>query len=146
MAEKKCGEQLEPARFEFYQEDKSEEYMSAKQHHHFLTILNKWKMQLLDEALQTVKDMQGEDGSFADPLDRAVQEEDFSLKLRTRDRERKLLLKIDEALERIETNDYGYCDVCGSEIGIRRLEVRPTATQCIDCKTFEEMREKQTDA
>ncbi len=119
--------------------------MNAVQRQHFLKILEAWKGQLLEEALQTVRDLQGEEGSFADPLDRAVQEEDFNLKLRTRDRERKLILKIDEAIQRIEADEYGYCDVCGAEIGIRRLEVRPTATQCIDCKTFEEIREKQTD-
>lgn len=128
-----------------YEGTQTEDYMNPNQRQHFLLILEKWKSQLLEEALQTVRDLQGEDGTFADPLDRAVQEEDFSLKLRTRDRERKLILKIDEAIQRIESNDYGYCDVCGAEIGVRRLEVRPTATQCIDCKTFEEIREKRTD-
>ena len=145
MAGKKRGVNSELISFEPYKGTKTEDYMNSKQRQHFLEILEKWKSQLLAEALQTVKDLQGEDGSFADPLDRAVQEEDFSLKLRTRDRERKLILKIDEAIQRIESNEYGYCDVCGAEIGIRRLEVRPTATQCIDCKTFEEIREKQTD-
>ena len=145
MAGKKQVKSSDSISFEPYKGGKNEAYMNPKQRQHFLKILEKWKEQLLAEALQTVRDLQGEDGSFADPLDRAVQEEDFSLKLRTRDRERKLILKIDEAMLRIEANEYGYCDVCGAEIGIRRLEVRPTATQCIDCKTFEEIREKQTD-
>lgn len=145
MAGKKQVNNSDSMSFEAYKEGKNEAYMNPKQQQHFLKILEKWKAELLDEALQTVRDLQGEEGSFADPLDRAVQEEDFSLKLRTRDRERKLILKIDEAIQRIENDEYGYCDVCGAEIGIRRLEVRPTATQCIDCKTFEEIREKQTD-
>lgn len=145
MAGKKQEANSESIGFTPYKGTKTEEYMNPKQRQHFLEILEKWKNQLLAEALQTVKDLQGEDGSFADPLDRAVQEEDFSLKLRTRDRERKLILKIDEAIQRIESSEYGYCEMCGAEIGIRRLEVRPTATQCIDCKTFEEIREKQTD-
>ena len=145
MAGKKQGANSESLSFEPYKDGKTEDYMNTKQRQHFLEILEKWKNELLEEALQTVRDLQSEDGSCADPLDRAVQEEDFSLKLRNRDRERKLLLKITEAMQRIESNEYGYCDVCGAEIGIRRLEVRPTATQCIDCKTFEEIREKQTD-
>ena len=145
MAGKKQGANSESLSFEPYKGGKTEDYMNTKQRQHFLEILEKWKNELLEEALQTVRDLQSEDGSCADPLDRAVQEEDFSLKLRNRDRERKLLLKITEAMQRIESNEYGYCDVCGAEIGIRRLEVRPTATQCIDCKTFEEIREKQTD-
>ena len=146
MAGKKRVESSDCMGSESYDESETEAYMDQKHQQHFLKILEEWKAELLGEALQTVRDLQGEEGSFADPLDRAVQEEDFSLKLRTRDRERKLILKIDEAIQRIENDEYGYCDVCGAEIGIRRLEVRPTATQCIDCKTFEEIREKQTDS
>ena len=87
--------------------------------------------------------MQDEATVFADPNDRASQESDIALELRNRDRERKLIKKIDEALGRIENGEYGYCDSCGVEIGLKRLEARPTATMCIDCKTLEELREKQ---
>jgi DnaK suppressor protein len=87
--------------------------------------------------------MQDEAANFPDPNDRATQEEEFSLELRTRDRERKLIKKIDEALERIEQENYGFCETCGVDIGVKRLEARPTATMCIDCKTLEEIREKQ---
>jgi DnaK suppressor protein len=87
--------------------------------------------------------MQDEATSFADPNDRASQESDIALELRNRDRERRLIKKIDEALNRIEENDYGYCESCGVEIGLKRLEARPTATLCIDCKTLEEVRERQ---
>ena len=129
MVGKKRVDSSDPMNVDSYDENKSEDYMDSKHQQHFLKILEKWKAELLDEALQTVRHLQGEEGSFADPLDRAVQEEDFSLKLRTRDRERKLILKIDEAIQRIENDEYGYCDVCGAEIGIPRLEVRSTATQ-----------------
>lgn len=87
--------------------------------------------------------MQDEASNFPDPTDRATQEEEFSLELRTRDRERKLLKKIENTLKKLETGDFGYCDSCGIEIGIRRLEARPTADLCIDCKTLAEIREKQ---
>lgn len=87
--------------------------------------------------------MQDEASNFPDPTDRATQEEEFSLELRTRDRERKLLKKIENTLKKLETGDFGYCDSCGIEIGIRRLEARPTADFCIDCKTLAEIREKQ---
>jgi DnaK suppressor protein len=90
--------------------------------------------------------MKEEAANFADPADRATQEEEFSLELRTRDRERKLIKKIDKTLESIESDDYGFCETCGIEIGLRRLEARPTATQCVDCKTLDELREKQTGA
>ena len=121
---------------------KGESYMSAKQLRHFEEILNLWKKQLMQEVDRTIYDLQ-EVSNYPDPVDRASQEEEFNLKLRERDRERKLLKKIDEALGRIKSGDYGYCDECGSEIGIRRLEARPTATQCIECKTVAEIREKQ---
>ena len=87
--------------------------------------------------------MQDEASNFPDPNDRATQEEEFALELRTRDRERKLIRKIDEALQDLETGDYGYCEICGVEIGIKRLEARPTATLCIDCKTLDEIKERQ---
>jgi DnaK suppressor protein len=120
-----------------------EEYMSEAQQEHFRAILLNWKSDLMKEVDRTVHHMQDEAANFPDPNDRATQESEFSLELRTRDRERKLIKKIEEALERIESNDYGYCETCGVEIGLRRLEARPTATQCIDCKTLDEIRERQ---
>ncbi|MGE8500494.1 MAG: RNA polymerase-binding protein DksA [Pseudomonas sp.] len=129
--------------FEPYQERKGEEYMSDEMRAHFTGILNKWKLELMQEVDRTVHHMQDEAANFPDPADRASQEEEFSLELRARDRERKLIKKIDETLQLIEDNDYGWCDSCGVEIGIRRLEARPTATLCIDCKTLAEIKEKQ---
>nr|BAL54410.1 DnaK suppressor protein [uncultured Gammaproteobacteria bacterium] len=117
--------------------------MSKAQLEHFRKILLAWKAQLMEEVDRTLHQMQNDAANFPDPTDRATQESEFSLELRARDRERKLIKKIDEALERIETGEYGYCETCGVEIGLRRLEARPTATQCIDCKTVEELREKQ---
>jgi DnaK suppressor protein len=125
-----------------YQESKGEEYMNINQREHFGKILRLWKKELMEEVDRTVHHMQDDAANFPDPNDRATQEEEFSLELRARDRERKLIKKIDEALQQIENNEYGYCDVCGIEIGIRRLEARPTATLCIDCKTLDEIRER----
>jgi len=130
--------------FEPYPIVEGEEYMNEKQEEHFRAILNEWKRELMEEVDSTIHHLQEEATNFADPSDRASQEEEFSLELRTRDRERKLIKKINEALERIDEEDYGYCDACGIEIGIRRLEARPTATLCIDCKTLAEIKEKQT--
>ncbi len=110
---------------------------------HFTEILNSWKQELMEEVDRTVNHMQDEAANFPDPADRASQEEEFSLELRTRDRERKLIKKIDETIGLIEDEEYGWCDACGIEIGIRRLEARPTATMCIDCKTLAEIKEKQ---
>lgn len=129
--------------FEPYQAAKDEEYMSAEQEDHFRQILLAWKRSLMEEVDRTVHHMQDEATNFPDPNDRATQESEFSLELRTRDRERKLIKKIDEALGRLDSEEYGYCDACGVEIGVRRLEARPTATLCIDCKTLDEIREKQ---
>jgi DnaK suppressor protein len=126
-----------------YVEKKDEEYMSKKMLEHFRTILNAWKQELLDEVSRTVHTMQDETANHPDPNDRASQETDMSLELRSRDRERKLIKKIEEATAKIDSNDYGYCDTCGVEIGVQRLEARPTATLCIDCKTLDEIREKQ---
>jgi len=126
-----------------YKESKGEEYMSDNMRAHFTGILNKWKLELMEEVDRTVHHMQDEAANFPDPADRASQEEEFSLELRARDRERKLIKKIDETLQLIEDNEYGWCDSCGVEIGIRRLEARPTATLCIDCKTLAEIKEKQ---
>jgi DnaK suppressor protein len=126
-----------------YEAAKDEEYMNDAQKEHFRQILLSWKQQLMEEVDSTIHHLQEEASNFADPSDRASQEEEFSLELRTRDRERKLIKKISEAMERIEEDDYGYCEACGIDIGIRRLEARPTATMCIDCKTLAEIKEKQ---
>ena len=129
--------------FEPYVEKKGEEYMGEPMRKHFTKILQKWKQDLMQEVDRTVDHMKDEAANFPDPADRASQEEEFSLELRARDRERKLIKKIDETLQLIDDNEYGWCDSCGVEIGIRRLEARPTATLCIDCKTLAEIREKQ---
>ncbi|MDT8282852.1 MAG: RNA polymerase-binding protein DksA [Gammaproteobacteria bacterium] len=130
--------------FKPYKEKKGEEYMSEGQIRHFSEILNTWKMELMAEVDRTVGHMKDEAANFPDPADRATQEEEFSLELRTRDRERKLIKKIDDTLELISNKEYGYCETCGVEIGLRRMEARPTATQCIDCKSLDEIKEKQT--
>ncbi|HCT41514.1 MAG TPA: RNA polymerase-binding protein DksA [Moraxellaceae bacterium] len=117
--------------------------MNASQLEHFKLILQAWKRELMQEVDRTVHHMQDESANLPDPNDRATQEEEFSLELRTRDRERKLIKKIDQTIDRIEKDDYGFCDDCGVEIGIRRLEARPTATLCIDCKSLAEIKEKQ---
>jgi DnaK suppressor protein len=122
---------------------KGEDYMSEKQLAHFREMLESVKHELAGDIERTVHTMQDEATVFADPNDRASQESDIALELRNRDRERKLIKKIDEALARITAGEYGYCDSCGVEIGLKRLEARPTATLCIDCKTLEEMRERQ---
>jgi DnaK suppressor protein len=116
--------------------------MNPNQEAHFRTILENWRRQLMEEVDRTVHHMQDDAANFPDPNDRATQEEEFTLELRTRDRERKLIKKIEESLEDLSKGDYGYCESCGTEIGIRRLEARPTATLCIDCKTLAEIREK----
>ena len=134
---------IEHNNFKPYKEKKGEEYMSEGQIKHFTEILEAWKTELMSEVDRTVDHMKDEAANFPDPNDRASQESDFTMELRTRDRERKLIKKIDESLDLIETSDYGYCDSCGVEIGIQRLEARPTATMCIDCKTLDEIREKQ---
>jgi DnaK suppressor protein len=126
-----------------YEIKDGEEYMNDAQKEHFKQILNSWKRELMAEVDSTISHMQEDAANFADPSDRASQEEEFSLELRTRDRERKLTKKINETLELIEQDDYGYCESCGIEIGVRRLEARPTATLCIDCKTLSEIKEKQ---
>ena len=126
-----------------YEAKKNEVYMNQDQEDHFRTMLNNWRTELMEEVDRTVNHMQDEAANFPDPADRATQEEEFSIELRTRDRERKLIKKIDQTLERLEQQDYGFCDTCGVEIGLRRLEARPTATQCVDCKTLDELRERQ---
>lgn len=130
------------AKFTPYQEKAGEEYMNPDQVEHFRHILDNWRTQLRAEVDRTVHHMQDEAANFPDPNDRATQEEEFTLELRTRDRERKLIKKIEESLNDLDKGDYGFCESCGTEIGIRRLEARPTATLCIDCKTLDEIREK----
>jgi len=125
-----------------YQEKSGEEYMNDAQVAHFRSILDNWKAELMEEVDRTVNHMQDDAANFPDPNDRATQEEEFTLELRTRDRERKLIKKISQSLDDIDSSDYGFCESCGTEIGIRRLEARPTANLCIDCKTLAEIREK----
>lgn len=126
-----------------YTPKRGEQYMGSKQRAHFRNILTSLKEELSGDIERTVHTMQDEATVFADPNDRASQESDIALELRNRDRERRLIKKIDESIARIESGEYGYCDSCGVEIGLQRLEARPTATLCIDCKTLEEHREKQ---
>ena len=130
--------------FKPYKQKKGEEYMSEGQINHFKAILDAWKMELMSEVDRTVDHMKDEAANFPDPADRATQEEEFSLELRTRDRERKLIKKIDDTLALMSSGEYGYCETCGVEVGLRRMEARPTATQCIDCNSLDEIKEKQT--
>jgi DnaK suppressor protein len=129
--------------FKPYKPGRDESYMNDEQIEHFRGILLNWRSELVDEVTRTVSHMKDEAANFPDPADRATQEEEFSLELRTRDRERKLIKKIDSTLDRLQNDDFGYCDACGIEIGIQRLEARPTATMCIDCKTLAEIKERQ---
>ncbi len=126
-----------------YKAKKGEAYMNPKQLDHFRQIMNDIKAGLGKDIDRTVHTMQDEATVFADPNDRATQESDMGLELRNRDRERKLIKKINEMLAKIDAGEYGYCDNCGVEIGLDRLEARPTATLCIDCKTLDEIRERQ---
>ena len=134
---------LHKKQFPPYVPKKGEEYMSTKQLAHFREMLMLLMEELSEDIERTVHTMQDEATVFADPNDRASQESDIALELRNRDRERKLIKKVDESIALIENGEYGYCDSCGVEIGLKRLEARPTATMCIDCKTLEEHREKQ---
>ena len=143
MPENKATNSFALRDFTPYQMKDDEEYMSKEQRAHFRSLLLSWRKELMEEVDRTVSHMKDEAANFPDPADRASQEEEFSLELRARDRERKLIKKIDKTLELLETDDYGYCDACGVEIGIRRLEARPTATLCVDCKTLDEIKEKQ---
>ena len=126
-----------------YKERPGEDYMSADQQSHFRRLLLQRKRMLLEDMGRTVHHLQDEGTALPDMSDRATQEEEFNLELRARDRERKLIKKIEDALQQLDEGHYGYCDSCGVEIGIRRLEARPTAALCIDCKTLDEIREKQ---
>jgi len=122
---------------------RGEQYMSKEQLDHFRNILQTWKKDLMEEVDRTVSHMKDEAANFPDPNDRATQEEEFSLELRTRDRERKLIRKIDEALKRTEDGSYGYCLETGEEIGVKRLEARPVATLTIEAQERRERRERQ---
>lgn len=134
---------LETLGIDPYKPKKNEEYMGSKMLPHFRKILTAMRDQIMKGVDRTMTHMKDEAINYPDPNDRATQEEDFRLELRARDRERKLLKKVEEALELINTKEYGFCEVCGVEIGLRRLEARPTATLCVDCKALEEIREKQ---
>ena len=126
-----------------YKPKRNEDYMNEGQLAHLRAMLSAWRTDLMEEVDRTVNHMQDEAANFPDPADRATQEEEFSIELRTRDRERKLIRKIDSTIERLDQDDYGYCETCGIEIGLRRLEARPTATQCVDCKALDEIKERQ---
>ena len=126
-----------------YKGRKGEKYMSAAMKKHFNAVLIQWREHLREEMQKTFDHLKNKGESYADPIDRASQEEEFAFELRTRDRERKLINKIAGSLEQIKQDDYGYCYACGIEIGVKRLEARPTATHCIDCKTLDEIKEKQ---
>ncbi len=132
-----------PTQVKPYAPKKGEQYMNAKQLEHFRRILSTLKGELSQDIDRTVHTMQDEATIFADPNDRASQESDMALELRNRDRERKLIKKIEETIGKIDAGEYGYCESCGVEIGLKRLEARPTATLCIDCKTLDELRERQ---
>lgn len=137
------GDDFLHKQFPPYVPAKDEEYMSSRQLNHFREMLGALKKELISDIERSVHTLQDDATVFADPNDRASQESDIALELRNRDRERKLIKKIDETLERIQSGEYGYCDSCGVEIGLQRLEARPTATLCIECKTLQEMRERQ---
>ncbi len=138
-----CNLELLHKTFPPYLPKKGEEYMNLRQRAHFKRVLEALKLELSQDIDRTVHAMQDDATVFADPNDRASQESDIALELRNRDRERKLIKKIDETIARIDKDDYGYCENCGIEIGLKRLEARPTATLCIDCKTLDELKEKQ---
>ncbi|WP_455208976.1 RNA polymerase-binding protein DksA [Kaarinaea lacus] len=142
-ARRPMGDELGYTDFTPYEMKKGEDYMNPEQVEHFRELLNSWKSELMAKVDETVHHMQDEAANFPDPNDRATQESDFTMELRTRDRERKLIKKIEESITRLDNDEYGYCESCGIEIGVRRLEARPTATECIDCKTLNEIKEKQ---
>ena len=140
VAPKKAGSLKQ---FNSYTPKMNEKFMSKSQIKHFIKILNEWKLELSKDIDRTVNNMQVELTAYADPNDRASQESDMALELRNRDRERKLIKKIDRTLLNISNDEYGYCNGCGEEIGLNRLLARPTATLCIDCKTLDEIRERK---
>ena len=126
-----------------YHPKRNEKYMGKRQRKHFLDVLTTWRDSLIGETVRTVGNLQDETINHPDPTDRASQETDMSIELRNRDRERRLIRKIEDSISRLEFGDYGFCDSCGVEIGLNRLEARPTATLCLDCKTLDEMKERR---
>ena len=143
-AKQATGAPTGPVRgFSPYRPKRGEAYMSDAQLAHFRALLNAWKRELMEEVDRTVLHMKDDAANFPDPNDRATQESEFGLELRTRDRERKLLKKIDSALQRIEDGTYGFCEETGDEIGLRRLEVRPVATLCVEAQERRELAERQ---
>jgi len=140
------AQSMQSKEFTPYVVKRGEEYMNDQQKEHFKNILFGWRNKLMEEVDRTVHHMQDEAANPPDPADRATLEEEFSIELRTRDRERRLIKKIDSTIEMIANDEYGWCDSCGVEIGIRRLEARPTANKCIDCKTLDEIKERQLGA
>ena len=126
-----------------YKPSEDEEFMNAQQLEFFRQMLLNWRAELVYEAGETLSNLNEGNLQQPDMADRASLETDHQIELRTRDRERKLIKKIDSTLDRLQNDDYGYCDACGIEIGIQRLEARPTATMCIDCKTLAEIKERQ---
>ncbi len=126
-----------------YKLKKSEKYMGRAQLAYFEAILRAWHTELTSETYRTVHNIQDETANHPDPTDRASQETDMALELRGRDRDRKLIKKIESSIALLHSSDFGYCENCGEEIGFKRLEARPTANLCIDCKTLDEIREKQ---
>ena len=143
VAKKKRVAKKKEPQISSYKPKKNEKYMSAAMKRHFNKVLLNWREHLKEEMQKTFDHLKNKGETFADPVDRASQEEEFAFELRTRDRERKLIKKIVSSLEQIKQDDYGYCYSCGIEIGLKRLEARPTATHCIDCKTLDEIKEKQ---
>ena len=143
VAAKKSASKRRTTPVSSYKGRKGEKYMSAAMKKHFNAVLIEWREHLREEMQKTFDHLKNKGESYADPIDRASQEEEFAFELRTRDRERKLINKIAGSLEQIKQDDYGYCYACGIEIGVKRLEARPTATHCIDCKTLDEIKEKQ---
>ncbi len=143
---KKTKESVSVSPLAVYKPKKNEEYMSHEQQEYFRQKLLWWQEQIFKDQGSTVTHLKGEALNFPDLIDRASMVEGYNLELKARDRERKFLKKIEESLERLENGEYGYCDDCGSEIGLERLEARPTANQCIDCKTIDEIKEKQAGA
>lgn len=127
-----------------YTAKKDEDYMSKEMQEHFRDILTHLKQQIMNTSDHTISHMKNEREQCSDELDLAAQEEAFRLELRERDRERKLLKNVERSLDDLDKNEYGFCVECGSEIGLKRLEARPTATMCIDCKSFAELKEKRT--
>ncbi|MGR3913466.1 MAG: RNA polymerase-binding protein DksA [Gammaproteobacteria bacterium] len=126
-----------------YQSAQEEAYMGPPQLEHFRAVLNAWLSELSEDTTKTVVHLQDETANHPDPTDRASQETDMALELRGRDRDRKLIKKINESIRHLDSGDFGYCENCGEEIGLKRLEARPTAVLCIDCKTLDEIRERQ---